>query len=222
MKSVRMYTTPICPYCVRAKSLFKKKGVTVEEVDVLMDVAAREEMEANTGGARTVPQIFIGERHIGGFDETLLTNEDYEFNTRVRQSGSVVWLDPQIRSIYFARSSFQELARQYWRYGFWKWRMLKRYTNTVRWRQALPPLFVASLIALIFLSFWFSFARWLLSLEIILYLFILIAASVRVALRDHKPFLIAGLPLSILIMHLAWGSGFLFSLISSPLIQNHG
>jgi glycosyltransferase involved in cell wall biosynthesis len=159
---------------------------------------------------------------IGGFDETLLTNEDYEFNTRVRQSGSVVWLDPQIRSIYFARSSFQELARQYWRYGFWKWRMLKRYTNTVRWRQALPPLFVASLIALIFLSFWFSFARWLLSLEIILYLFILIAASVRVALRDHKPFLIAGLPLSILIMHLAWGSGFLFSLISSPLIQNHG
>jgi hypothetical protein len=78
------------------------------------------------------------------------------------------------------------------------------------------------LIALIVLSFWFSFARWLLSIEIILYLFILIAASVRVALRDHKPFLIAGLPLSILIMHLAWGSGFLFSLISSPLIQNHG
>jgi len=159
---------------------------------------------------------------IGGFDETLLTNEDYEFNTRVRQSGGVVWLDPQIRSIYFARASFHELARQYGRYGFWKWRMLKRYANTVRWRQALPPLFTASLIALIVLSFWFSFARWLLSLEIILYLFILIAASVRVALRDHKPFLIAGLPLSILIMHLSWGSGFLFSFISSPLIQNHG
>ncbi len=159
---------------------------------------------------------------IGGFDETLLTNEDYEFNTRVRQSGGVVWLDPQIRSIYFARASFHELARQYWRYGFWKWRMLKRYANTIRWRQALPPVFTASLIALVVLSFWFSFARWLLSLEIILYFFILITASIQIAFRSHKPFLIVGLPLSILIMHLSWGDGFLFSLITSPFAQKHG
>ncbi|MGA7193563.1 MAG: glycosyltransferase family 2 protein [Anaerolineales bacterium] len=159
---------------------------------------------------------------IGGFDETLLTNEDYEFNVRVRKAGGVVWLDPQIRSIYFARASFRELARQYWRYGFWKWKMLKRYTNTIRWRQALPPLFVASLIALIILSFWFSFTRWLLSIEIILYLLFLIVASVRVGFRNHKSFLVIGLPLSISIMHLSWGSGFLFSLISSPLNQNHG
>ena len=69
MKSVRMYTTPICPYCVRAKSLFKKKGVEVEEVDVMMDLGARQEMEAKTGGARSVPQIFIGDTHVGGCDE---------------------------------------------------------------------------------------------------------------------------------------------------------
>ncbi len=69
MKSVRMYTTPICPYCVRAKSLLKRKGVAVEEVDVLMDMAAREEMEAKSGGARSVPQIFIGDTHVGGCDE---------------------------------------------------------------------------------------------------------------------------------------------------------
>ena len=69
MKSVRMYTTPICPYCVRAKSLLKKKGVEVEEVDIFMDVDAREEMEAKTGGARSVPQIFIGDTHVGGCDE---------------------------------------------------------------------------------------------------------------------------------------------------------
>ena len=132
---------------------------------------------------------------IGGFDETLLTNEDYEFNTRVRQSGGVVWLDPQIRSVYFARASFLELARQYGRYGFWKWRMLKRYTNTIRWRQALPPLFVASLIAWIILSIWFSLARWILSFEIILYLFVLMIAGIRSALRNHKSFLVFGLPL---------------------------
>jgi len=158
---------------------------------------------------------------IGGFDESLLTNEDYEFNTRVRQSGGVVWLDPQIRSIYFARASFCELAGQYWRYGFWKWRMLKRYPHTIRWRQALPPLFVASLIAWIVLSIWFPVARWILAIEIIFYLFVLIVAGIRSAFHTHKPFLIFDLPLSVSTMHLSWGGGFLFSLISSPLIQNH-
>jgi len=159
---------------------------------------------------------------IGGFDEALLSNEDYEFNARVRCSGGVVWLDPQIRSTYFARASFRELIRQYGRYGFWKWRMLKRYPGTLRWRQALPPLFTGSLIVWIVLSFWFSFARGLLGVEIILYLMVLIAAAVRVALPNRKPFLVIGLPLSILIMHLSWGGGFLFSFISSPFIPNHG
>ena len=69
MKPVRMYTTPICPYCVRAKSLLKKKGVEVEEIDIFMDESARQERQANTGGARTVPQIFIGDIHVGGCDE---------------------------------------------------------------------------------------------------------------------------------------------------------
>jgi len=69
MKPVRIYTTPICPYCVRAKSLLRKKGAEVEEVDVLMDLEARGEMEAKSGGARSVPQIFIGETHVGGCDE---------------------------------------------------------------------------------------------------------------------------------------------------------
>ena len=76
MKTVRMYTTPICPYCVRAKSLLKKKGVAVEEVDVLMDTEAREEMEAKTGGARSVPQIFIGDTHVGGCDELYALERD--------------------------------------------------------------------------------------------------------------------------------------------------
>ena len=69
MKPVTIYTTPICPYCVRAKSLLGKKGVSYDEVDVMMDMKAREEMLAKSGGARTVPQIFIGDTHVGGFDE---------------------------------------------------------------------------------------------------------------------------------------------------------
>jgi glutaredoxin 3 len=69
MKTVRIYTSPICPYCVRAKSLLTKKGAEFEEVDVFMDEGARAEMESRSGGARTVPQIFIGNTHVGGCDE---------------------------------------------------------------------------------------------------------------------------------------------------------
>jgi glutaredoxin 3 len=69
MKTVRIYTTPICPYCVRAKSLLAKKGVAVEEIDIYMSAEARQEMQDNTGGARTVPQIFIGDTHVGGCDD---------------------------------------------------------------------------------------------------------------------------------------------------------
>jgi glutaredoxin 3 len=76
MKTVRMYTTPICPYCVRAKSLFKKKGVAVEEIDIFMSEEARAEMQANTGGARTVPQIFIGDTHVGGCDDLYALEKD--------------------------------------------------------------------------------------------------------------------------------------------------
>jgi glutaredoxin 3 len=69
MAKVRIYTTPICPYCARAKALLAKKGVAFEEVDVYMDAAARKEMLEKSSGKRTVPQIFIGERHIGGCDD---------------------------------------------------------------------------------------------------------------------------------------------------------
>ncbi|MBV9992416.1 MAG: glutaredoxin 3 [Alphaproteobacteria bacterium] len=69
MSKVLIYTTPICPYCVRAKSLLKKKGAEYREVDVFMDHDARMEMEAKANGRRTVPQIFIDDTHVGGCDD---------------------------------------------------------------------------------------------------------------------------------------------------------
>ena len=68
MPKITIYTTPICPYCVRAKHLLKKKGAAFEEIDVFMDRDKRGEMEARTG-RYTVPQIFIGDRHVGGCDD---------------------------------------------------------------------------------------------------------------------------------------------------------
>ena len=69
MSRITIYTTPICPYCVRAKALLKKKGAEFQEIDVFMDSDARQEMQDRSHGGRTVPQIFIGETHVGGCDE---------------------------------------------------------------------------------------------------------------------------------------------------------
>jgi exopolysaccharide biosynthesis polyprenyl glycosylphosphotransferase len=151
---------------------------------------------------------------IGRFDETLHANEDYEFNVRVRKSGGTVWLDPSIRSIYFSRASFGELAQQYWRYGFWKWLMLRRYPNTLRWRQALPPLFVASLLGLSVLSFFVPLAGWVLAAELLLYFAILTLAGFRAAFQHRKAYLLLSLPSAISVMHIAWGSGFLWSMFT--------
>lgn len=150
---------------------------------------------------------------IGPYDENLLTNEDYEFNVRIRQSGRRVWLDPAIRSIYFARRNYRELAQQYLRYGYWKARMLRRYPGTVRWRQALPPAFVLSLLVLLVSAPWFSFAAWIFVIELLAYVLILILVSLSLARRKRDWTLALGVPLAIATMHLAWGSAFLWSIV---------
>jgi hypothetical protein len=172
------------------------------------------------GKASQVDTVPFGAFHrsliekVGLFDESLHSNEDYEFNTRIRLNGGRVWLDPGIVTVYFARSTIRELARQYWRYGYWKFRMLRRYPGTVRWRQAVPPLFVSSLIGLALLIWWPP-ARWVLALELAIYLAVLLLAGALSAIQHHRLVLTIGLPLSIATMHLAWGGGFLWSLITS-------
>jgi len=69
MAQVTIYTTMFCPYCHRAKALLAKKGVVYSEIDVGMDSDKRRDMARRAHGRQTVPQIFIGERHIGGSDE---------------------------------------------------------------------------------------------------------------------------------------------------------
>jgi succinoglycan biosynthesis protein ExoA len=151
---------------------------------------------------------------IGYFDENLLTNEDYEFNVRLRQSGGKIWLDPAIRSVYFARANMVDLARQYWRYGYWKARMLRRYPGTIRWRQALPPLFVLSLVGLLLLAIWWPVARWLFVIESAGYAVVLSLAGMQLGKKQHDWKLILSVPLAIATMHLAWGSAFIWSLVS--------
>jgi glutaredoxin 3 len=71
MSPVKMYTTGVCPYCVRAKQILQAKGVAqIEEVRIDLDPEQRAHMMAITG-RRTVPQIFIGETHVGGCDDLI-------------------------------------------------------------------------------------------------------------------------------------------------------
>jgi glutaredoxin 3 len=69
MPKITVYTTPWCPYCLMAKRLLTKKGAAFEEIDVSGDWAARDRLTEKAGGRTTVPQIWIGETHVGGSDE---------------------------------------------------------------------------------------------------------------------------------------------------------
>ena len=73
--AVRMYTTQVCPYCLRAKALLKARGVAaIEEIRIDLDPAARDAMVELTG-RRTVPQIFIGQTHVGGCDDLVALDQ---------------------------------------------------------------------------------------------------------------------------------------------------
>ena len=82
---VRMYVTDWCPFCRRAKALLNSKGVVeIEEIHVQLDVQGRAELQATTGG-RTVPQIYIGGRHVGGCDELYALERAGELDSLLAQ-----------------------------------------------------------------------------------------------------------------------------------------
>lgn len=159
---------------------------------------------------------------VGMFDETLLSNEDYEFNARIRQAGGKIWLDPEIRSIYYARKDLKALAHQYWRYGYWKWHMLRRYPDTLRLRQALPPLFILTLALLLILSPFLPAVFIYILIGIIgIYIISLFLAALQLAIKHKDVELIIGVPLAIACMHFTWGSGFIWGVLH-PQNQNKG
>ncbi|RIJ24202.1 glutaredoxin 3 [Henriciella barbarensis] len=71
MSAVTIYTRAFCPFCTRAVSLLKQKGVDFNEIDAGMDPDKKQEMIQRSNGGRTFPQIFVGEEHIGGCDEMM-------------------------------------------------------------------------------------------------------------------------------------------------------
>ena len=169
------------------------------------------EGQADTVPFGTFPRQWLD--RVGNYDERLRTNEDYDLNARLRRAGGLIWLDPSIRSVYFARESLGELARQYARYGFWKARMLVKQPETIRWRQALPPLFVLLGVGLALAGVFWPPAWALLGVQLTLYVLTSVGVGVAEAFSRQDAMLGVGFPLAVWTMHLCWGGGFLWGLL---------
>lgn len=151
---------------------------------------------------------------LGGFNEHLLANEDYDFNYRVRQRGGTVLLDRTEHCDYFARPTLLALARQYWRYGKWKARMLKLHPRSIRGRHAVAPLFVASIPALVIVGFVQPLSFMILAIEVGAYLSLALWFARRASRQsDDAGAVMLVLTLAFLTIHLAWGTSFFVGLL---------
>ncbi|MPZ71928.1 MAG: glycosyltransferase [Nitriliruptorales bacterium] len=148
----------------------------------------------------------------GGFDETLVRNQDYELNWRIRDSGGVVWFDPRLRVRYRPRSSLRRLAKQYFEYGQWKREVLRRHPRSARLRQLVPPAAVAANAAGLLLAV--AGRRRALVIPGTYVLGAVTAAVV--AGRTAGSSVTVRLPAVFAVMHHAWGLGFLLSRRKSP------
>ncbi len=169
---------------------------------------------AHGGGPRLVDTVPFGVFHktlwqrLGGFDEALLTNEDYDFNYRVRRAGGRVLLDTGAHTVYYARPTISALAAQYFRYGRWKAQMLRLHPRSLRWRHAVAPLFVAALGGLALGGLAWRPA-WLLLLAVLgAYLVPALAFSLLAARRAGDYKLVAPVLCAFFVVHCTWGGGF--------------
>lgn len=161
-------------------------------------------------------------RELGGFDEDLQTNEDYDFNYRVRVNGKTVLLDRSEHCEYFARSTLKDLFVQYSRYGTWKARMIRRHPRSIKWRHAVAPTFVASLPILLITGFWLRPTWWLLILELGAYLLLALFFAFELTRKSGEDVrLLLLMPLIFCTIHLTWGSSLLLGIMMSPIKTKH-
>lgn len=152
---------------------------------------------------------------LGGFDENLLTNEDYDFNYRVRLRGDTVLLDRSEHCDYFARTTLTSLAAQYFRYGAWKARMIRRRPRSIKLRHLVAPVFVTSIILLAAVGFWRSVGWMLLAMELAAYFMAATAFGYQAGRRNHEQLpVILTMALVFFTIHFSWGTSFVMGLVS--------
>lgn len=147
---------------------------------------------------------------IGLFDEELVRNQDDEFNFRLTRAGGKIWLDPQIKSVYFSRGTLRGLWKQYYEYGLWKVRVIQKHGRPAAWRHLVPALFVLALLGSICASLLTQSPLWFLLIAVPYGLATAVAAA-RVAWGDWRT--MALLPIIFLVLHLSYGLGFMVGLV---------
>ena len=144
---------------------------------------------------------------IGLFDESLVRNQDYELNYRLRAVGGRIYYTPAIKSRYHARSSLRALVRQYFQYGFWKARVIRLHPASTRWRHLAAPAFVLAVFGSAILSIVQPIFVLVLALILALYLAVSLAFSLSLAVRHGWRYL-WGLLVTFAVIHVSWGLGF--------------
>jgi succinoglycan biosynthesis protein ExoA len=162
---------------------------------------------------------------VGGFDERLIRNQDYELNIRLRNAGGTIWFDPQLRFVYRPRASLRALARQYWQYGWWKAIVARQHPGSLKARQIIPALATAALaVDATGLGGRLLGGR-LLSTRVrrpVLFAYVLavIAAAVTEGVKHRSAMLTLRLCVIYPVMHLSWGGGFIASMTAMLLGRN--
>ena len=149
---------------------------------------------------------------VGLFDEELVRNQDDEFNYRLRKHGGIVVLNPAMRSWYRNRQSLGRLLRQFYQYGEWKVRVLQKHPRQMSWRHFVPPSFVAALVILATLAPIAAIAGKALWAVLGSYCVSVLAASAPQLRRGGwRAWLLTAL--TFVVIHFAWGTGFLSGLV---------
>ena len=196
------------------------KGETVFEEAVALamvsPIGAGDARYRIGGAAGPVDTVYLGAfsrtaiEGVGGFDETLVRNQDYELNWRLRAAGGTVWFDPDLAVTYRPRGTVTALWRQYFEYGFWKRIVLRRHPGSLRWRQLMPPALVTALAASVILV---PVDRRLAAATPAAYLALTTGAGVLDAVRTRRAAALLE-PVALWTMHLSWGSGFIAGQLS--------
>lgn len=141
---------------------------------------------------------------VGLFDESLVRNQDYELNIRLREAGGIVWFDPSLSVGYTPRSSWKRLARQYYEYGWWKSVVMRKHPQSVRVRQVIPPVAVIGVAAGVVVG-----PKWRPALLVPFVYLAAVATSVRHVARPVRTAAALG------VIHTTWAIGLIRGFLSS-------
>lgn len=163
------------------------------------------------------PTVYLGAfrraalHDVGGYDERFLRAQDWELNHRLREAGHTVWFDPSLAVEYHPRASWSALARQQFRTGGWRRRVIESHPGTASARYLAPPVLAAGLAACIALAL-VSIVTWgplVWAAAVPLAYLVGVTAAGLVEGRRERWSIRARVPLAMAVMHLAWGAGFL-------------